>query len=344
MADDRGAGPARELNTLFEYARNHPPAAPERGSHLPSLPPPRFEGTLRIESGRQLGYAEFGPAAGRPLIWFHGTPGARRQISPEARTAADTRGVRIISVERPGVGDSTPHVYDSVSELAHDIRALADALELDRFGLAALSGGGPYALACAHDMPDRVVAVALLGGVAPAVGPDAASGGGSSLAPLLGPLLRRARVPLSVLLRNTIRVLEPLADPFTDLFSRAMPPGDQRVFEDEGIRRMFQEDLVLGSRSHMQAIFLDAALFGRDWGFALGDIRVPVHLFYGDSDTIVPVEHGEHLAARLPQAVLRIRPEEGHLGGLGASKEIFDAILGHWPDSDERSARVGQHV
>jgi pimeloyl-ACP methyl ester carboxylesterase len=302
-----------------------------RFPELSRVPPPRFEGSIRIERDRQLGYAEFGPVTGRPLIWFHGTPGARRQISPEARVAADQRNVRIISVERPGVGDSTPHVYDSVSELAHDIRSLAEALGLDHFGLAALSGGGPYALACAHEMPERVVAVAVLGGVAPSVGADAAKGGGSSLAPLFSPFLRHARTPLDLMLRSTIRVLEPLADHFTDLFSSIMPPGDQRVFEDDGIRQMFQEDLLLGSRTHMQAIFLDAALFGREWGFALGDIRVPVHLFYGDSDSIVPVEHGEHLAKRMPHSVLRIRAEEGHLGGLGASEEIFDAILGHWP-------------
>lgn len=302
---------------------------------MPSLLAPRFEGTIRIERNRQLGYAEFGPATGRPVIWFHGTPGARLQISPEARSVAHTRGIRIISVERPGVGDSTPHSYDSIGESAHDIRQLADALALDRFGLAALSGGGPYALACAHEMPGRVVAAAVLGGVAPSVGADAASGGGSSFAPLLGPIFYSARTPLGALLSNTIRVLAPLADQFTDLFASAMPPGDQRVFQDQGIRRMFQEDLVRGSRNQMQAMFLDAALFGREWGFALADIRVPVHLFYGDSDTIVPVEHGEHLAARIPRAVLRIRPEEGHLGGLGASKEIFDAILGHWPDGDD---------
>lgn len=302
---------------------------------MSSLQPPRFEGTIRIDGHRQLGYAEYGPTTGRPLIWFHGTPGARRQISPQARTAADRRNVRIISVERPGVGDSTPHVYQAVSEWANDIRALAEALELDRFGLAALSGGGPYALACAHEMPDRVVAVAVLGGVAPSVGPDAAPGGGSSLAPLLAPLFHHARRPLDLLLRTTIRVLEPLANQVTDLFSSIMPPGDQRVFEDDGIRRMFQEDLLLGSRTHMQAVFLDAALFGREWGFALGDIRVPVHLFYGDSDSIVPVEHGEHLAERIPHAVLRIRPEEGHLGGLGAAREIFDVILGHWPEGDD---------
>jgi pimeloyl-ACP methyl ester carboxylesterase len=55
-------------------------------------------------------------------------------------------------------------------------------------------------------------------------------------------------------------------------------------------------------------------------------------MWYGDADVIVPLAHGEHMARRIPDAVLRVRPEEGHLGGLGASDEIFDAILGHWDD------------
>jgi len=301
----------------------------------PPLDPPRFEGALRLPDGRRLGYAEFGPAAGKPLLWFHGTPGARRQIAPQARELARERGVRIVSVERPGIGESTPHVYDTLVDFARDIEQLCDALGIERFGVAGLSGGGPYALACAHEMPARVVAVAVLGGVAPAVGPDAAPGGASALIRIFAPWMRRARQPVGGMLRGLVRLLEPLADPAVDLFARQMPPGDQRLFEDPAVRRMFQEDLLLGSRRNMQALLLDVVMFGRHWGFALADIEVPVHLWYGDSDSIVPAHHGEHLARRIPGARLRIRPGEGHLGGLGASHEVFDAIFGHWPGEDD---------
>jgi pimeloyl-ACP methyl ester carboxylesterase len=295
------------------------------------LAPPRFEGTLRLAGGRRLGFAEFGPASGRPLVWLHGTPGARLQIAPQARKLAQERGVRIVSIERPGVGESTPHSFEAVVEFASDVEELCDALGLERFAVAGLSGGGPYALACAHEMPERVLAGAILGGVAPSVGPDAAEGGAASVTRAFEPLLRRLQGPLGGFMRGLIRVLEPFADPVTDLFAWAMPPGDQRIFEDLALRRMFQQDLILGSRRYMQAIFLDAMLFGRHWGFSLGDIRVPIHLWYGDSDTIVPVRHGEHLARRIRGSKLRVRSQEGHLGGLGASQEIFDVLLEHWP-------------
>ena len=147
-----------------------------------ALRPPRFEGSIVLGDGRNLGFAEYGPSGGRPLVWFHGTPGARRQISPEAREAADERGVRIIAVERPGIGASTPHLYDSIREFAADIERLCDALEIAHFAVAGLSGGGPYALACAYHMPERVVTAAVLGGVAPAVGRDRADGGPSLMA------------------------------------------------------------------------------------------------------------------------------------------------------------------
>jgi pimeloyl-ACP methyl ester carboxylesterase len=132
-------------------------------------------------------------------------------------------------------------------------------------------------------------------------------------------------------MRGIIRVLEPWADPAIDLFSRTMPPGDRRIFSEPGTRRMFQEDLILGSRINMHALWLDAMLFGRAWGFALEDVRVPVFLRYGDADVIVPSAHGEHMAGRLPNSELRVYPGEGHVGSLGASREIFDALLERSP-------------
>jgi pimeloyl-ACP methyl ester carboxylesterase len=300
---------------------------------LNELTPPRYEGTYHLDHGRTLGYAEYGPSSGRPILWFHGTPGGRRQISPRARAAAHERQIRLIAVERPGVGASTPHPYRRILDWGEDIRRLCDALGLEEIAVAGLSGGGPYALACAHAMPDRVVQVAILGGVAPAVGADAAQGGVSPLVRRFSPLLRMARNPLGRMMRGLVLGLEPMSARMIDAFAAFMPAGDQRVFEDELIRAMFVEDLLLGARTHMQALILDAALFGRDWGFRLDEVEVPVHMWYGDSDNIVPLAHGEFMARRLPRATFKVRPDEGHLGGLAAADEVFDAILAAWPGS-----------
>jgi pimeloyl-ACP methyl ester carboxylesterase len=92
----------------------------------------------------------------------------------------------------------------------------------------------------------------------------------------------------------------------------------------------------------MTAVWLDARLFGRPWGFSLADVQSPVFLRYGDGDIIVPLAHGQHLARRLPRAALEVYTGEGHLGSLGASAEILDVILSHGTADDERGpAPVG---
>lgn len=293
--------------------------------------PPRFEGTFRLQDGRNLGYAEYGPADGKPILWFHGTPGGRRQIAPQARELAARRKVRLIAIERPGIGDSTSHSYGSLADWAADIQAFCNAKGVDKFAVCGLSGGGPYALACAYYLQDRVLAATILGGVAPAVGVDAAEGGVSGLTRTLAPVIKHLRVPLNRLLVRLIRRLEPHVGTAMDTFARFMPPGDRLVFEDPAVRSMFEDDILLGSKNQMQAMLHDVAVFGRDWGFELGKITTPVYLLYGDADNIVPLKHGVHMAQRLPNAELRVRAGEGHLGGLGASEEIFNDLLAHWP-------------
>jgi pimeloyl-ACP methyl ester carboxylesterase len=83
--------------------------------------PPDREHAVKLAGGRRLGVAEFGDEQGRPVLWFHGTPGARRQVPPAARRLARSANLRVVGVERPGVGQSTPHLYRFVGEFAEDI-------------------------------------------------------------------------------------------------------------------------------------------------------------------------------------------------------------------------------
>jgi pimeloyl-ACP methyl ester carboxylesterase len=101
---------------------------------------------------------------------------ARWQVTLPARRAAKRLGIRLVCVERPGVGDSTNHRYQAFREWARDIAVVADELGHEKFAVVGLSGGGPYALACAHELKDRVTVVGLLGSVCPVAGPDAAPG------------------------------------------------------------------------------------------------------------------------------------------------------------------------
>ena len=113
------------------------------------LPEPRLEGSYRLARGRRIGFAEWGRADGVPVLWFHGTPGGRHQIAPDARRLAADMGIRLISLERPGIGGSSRHLYENIAEWADDVGTIVDRLGIDRFACVGLSGGGPYVLACA---------------------------------------------------------------------------------------------------------------------------------------------------------------------------------------------------
>jgi len=201
-----------------------------------------------------------------------------------------------------------------------------------------LSGGGPYALAAGVAMPERVVGVAVLGGVAPTRGPDAISGGLVALGARLAPVISLTRVPLGVGLTGAIRLVRPLASPGLDLYARLSPAGDRELLRRPEFKAMFLDDLLNGSRKQLSAPLADVLLFSRDWGFRLADVSVPVRWWHGDADHIIPFAHGEHVVARLPDAELRVLAGESHLGGLGASADILGTLVALW-DARDAAAR-----
>jgi pimeloyl-ACP methyl ester carboxylesterase len=291
---------------------------------------PRLEGTLTLPDRRRLGFAEFGPASGRPIFWFHGTPGARRQIPNAARVAAEAQGVRLIGIDRPGVGDSTPHLYDRVVDWADDFTVVADRLGVDGCGVIGLSGGGPYALACCAALPERIRAAAIVGGVAPAIGADATPGGVVGRTAAFAPLLTRLRTPCALTFAGFVWTLRPFASTAFDLYARLSPEGDREIFARPEIKAMFIDDLLNGSKPGMRAPVFDLILFWRPWGFALRDVRVPTHFWHGDADHIVPLAHGRHMASLVPGAQLTVRPGESHLAGFGAVHNVLDSLFGMW--------------
>ena len=264
----------------------------------PRVPPPRREGTVRVGRRRVLGYAEFGDPCGRLVLWHHGTPGARRQVPLIARRAASRLGLRLVSVERPGVGDSTNHRYRHIRDWADDAGAVVDHFGHDQFAVVGVSGGGPYALACAHEHAERVTVVGLLGSVCPVVGPNAAPGSSVvGLAVTFQGLLD----PLRSVLGTAIWLATQPAIPFGHFVLRAyasrMPPGDQEVLADPEMEAVLLDDIANARGRRFGAVAHDVALFGRPWGFDLTDIHVPVFWWHGDADNVIPLAHAEHSVA-----------------------------------------------
>jgi pimeloyl-ACP methyl ester carboxylesterase len=160
------------------------------------------------------------------------------------------------------------------------------------------------------------------------VGDDAAHGGVVARARTYQAPLRRLHRPLAAALNAALRPLIPVASPIADRFFGLLPEGDQRVFATPGVKDMFIGDLALSltDGGGVQAALRDAVLFGRDWGFRLSEVKVPVHWWHGDDDWIVPLAHGEWVVSRLPDARLHLRPGDSHLSGYAAAGDVIETV------------------
>jgi pimeloyl-ACP methyl ester carboxylesterase len=295
---------------------------------------PKLEGNVAVGGDRQIGFAEFGDPQGRAVFWLHGTPGARRQIPVEARAYAARRNIRLIGVDRPGIGSSTPHQYRNVLAFAEDLRIIADVLGIGQMAVIGLSGGGPYTLACAAAMPDRVLFVGVLGGVAPTVGPEGIGGGLMGFGSKVAPALPVIGLPLRLAAVGLVQMIRPVAPLALHAYAMISPEGDRRLLARPEFGAMFLDDLLNGSRKQLAAPFADVAVFAKDWGFRLDEVKVPVHWWHGDADHIVPFAHGQHVVSLLPDATLYTLPGESHLGGLGVTEEILGNLMELWDTLD----------
>ena len=293
---------------------------------------PKLEGSIAVGDTRtrRIGFSEFGNPEGPAIVWLHGTPGARRQIPSEAREYAEIRGFRLIGLDRPGVGSSTAHSYDSIADFAQDFQTVLNTLGIDKFSVIGLSGGGPYSLAVSHVLSDRIVSTAIIGGVAPVSGPDAVAGGAVDIAKYAVPLLNVAGRPIGKVLSMALGVARPIADPAISIYGRLSPEADRELLSRPEFRAMFLDDLLHGGSRRMEAPFADLKLFVRDWGFRIGDVQAEIHWWHGDADNIIPYEHGAHMVALLPNAELHSMPGQSHLSGLDHAIEILDTLLAAW--------------
>lgn len=266
---------------------------------------------FRLHDGRILAYAEYGDPHGRPVFFFHGTPGSRFFRPPEEITRR--LGVRLITVDRPGYGDSTFQTGRRIPAWPADLTALADFLGLDRFAVCGHSGGGPYALACAWALPERVTAAACLSGAGPA---DSLlkTEGMTTLNRLGFRFGRHIPWPLwRLLIRAVYR--QQARDPAAamDRQNGHRPPADDALLSRPEVRAVCLESEREAFRPGMDGLAQDAYLLVRPWGFPLESIRVPVHLWHGSEDNLTPPIMAHDLISRIPGARLTLCPGEAHL-------------------------------
>lgn len=282
--------------------------------------------TMRLRDGRALGFAQFGDPSGTPVFFFHGAGDSRLQRHEDDRVTRDA-GVRLITVDRPGVGLSDFRPYRRLVDWPEDVAELADALGIHRFAILGYSMGGPHALACAYRLSYRLSACSVVSGIVPFDPREAWTD--------VAPYVRR----FFTLARRSPRLIQPTlgwmawqvrrdAEGFADRMYVSAPVEDQDVFRRPGRRDAAVAALREAARQGSRGLAWELAMVARPWRFRLEDIVFPVTLWYGTADRTAPVAMGEYLARALPRATLIRWPDDGH-----------QAIFLHWREVLEEVSR-----
>jgi pimeloyl-ACP methyl ester carboxylesterase len=245
---------------------------------------------------------------------MHGTPGGRISYWEDPSIYA-RHGLRRLTYDRPGYGDSTRQPGRIVADVIPDVLTIADQLGIDRFAVTGGSGGGPHALATAALLPDRVVRCLAVVSVAPydAEGLDWLAGQTAGNVEEFEAAAKGEEFYRPIVERERKTTLERLAEGRADFL------GDNYEMSESDKKQM-ERHLAIAA-DHMISCLAnggdgwvdDGIAFTRPWGFDVRDIRVPVMLSYGRSDTLVPAAHGDWLAARIPGVQVEVT-DAGHLG------------------------------
>jgi pimeloyl-ACP methyl ester carboxylesterase len=289
---------------------------------------PSVDSSIRLRDGRRLAYAEYGEPAGWPIMLCHGTPGCRALYAPSIR--AGTAGSRIIVADRPGYGGSDFYTGWGLLEWAGDLEQLAGALGIAQFAVVGLSGGGPYAAACAYRLPQRVRVAGLVSSPAPLPGDRE---GADQLPPAERALDEETAAARSLpwleflaWFREHYGSLPPDADMMLEQLAGGVPECDRMVFGQPETQETFRRSFPEMFRQGLGGWAWDSWLLDRPWPFRVQDIAVPAHIWQGELDPNVPIERGRYLATAIPNCRATFYAGTGHLLPSECWIDIFTAL------------------
>ncbi len=291
---------------------------------------PKLDQQFQLPDGRRLGYDEYGPSDGKPLFYFHGSPSSRVEstlyINEELLLPLN---VRLIAVDRPGMGLSDYQTNRRILDWSQDVIALANHLNMERFSILAYSLGGPYGLACAFSISERLHKVGIVSGAALFNESELMNNINEGTRQYL--TMPRENPRLSRLFLWMMLGVMPRIAPnrFIAQANSLLPKPDRPIVAadpvfQQGFLRMLREALRQGTRGP----FHESLLSVSDWGFRLQDIQIPVNLWHGEADQNIPVEMARFAASAIPKCEAKYYPNEGHLSLFKKNaKEIVYALV-----------------
>ena len=268
---------------------------------------------FELKDGRKLGYAEYGDLNGKPIFHFHGYYGSRLEAKLLANKAKK-HGVRFISVDRPGMGLSDFQPNRTLLDWPIDILELVDYLNLDKFIVEGVSGGGPYAAVCAFKIPHRLLSCAIIAGIGPI---EMTTKGMKRSNRIIFFLIRRIPFLFKIMMNSEMKTFN---DPekinkAMEKSIKSMPEADQIVLKQPDLLKLFIEEQKEAFRQGKEGPVYDGRIYVKPWGFDLTDIspQLPVHLWHGELDVNVPISIGQRISELIPNCTSKFYPNEAHL-------------------------------
>lgn len=295
---------------------------------------PRF---VEIAPGQKLAWNEFGDPAGRPVMYYHGWPSSRLQARLAHRFALD-RGLRLLAMDRPGIGRSDFEPGRTLGTWPDRMQRFADSLGIGKFGQLGVSGGGPYVAACAAQIPDRLTGSAVLAGAVPLAG---ISKRGLHLAyRLLIPFRKLPGAWFSPLFRvaSVAARLSPAKPPLSWALATLAADDRHMLLDHPGvwpvITRSFREGA--GRNGNGRGIMADAAIYFQPLDFDPATVTCPIRYWHGADDRNIPVTMVREFTSRLAGATMEVDPALGHFSlVLHKVEAALDYLAGCAAEGDD---------
>ena len=287
------------------------------------------ENLIQLPDGAVVAFEEYGDANGVPVIFCHGWPSSRTMARLTDEPAREL-GIRIVSLDRPGIRGSSLQPNRKLSDWPCLLEQVVERLDLPEFRMLAISGGAPYAYATAVAMPERVRAIAIVGGAPP----TAEITDGEGLLPLYRWMLAlyRSRPGLLrrcfYLVRPFLSVRSPVRfRPFVLKMLRLRRCDADSLRDAAAFDAVF-ESQRLAWRASAEGVMADAEIYAQPWGFAIEDVRVPVRLWHGKEDRAFSVQLAEQMVKRLPNCKSRFVNDAGHYSlPIRHMREILEDLI-----------------
>ncbi len=302
-------------------------------SFLSNPPPAEPPNLWQHAPGKFLAWNEYGDLEGSPVFYYHGWPSSRLQARYAHHLAAE-RGLRLISMDRPGMGRSTLIPKRRLDDWPAMMTAFAGHLGIGRFAQLGVSGGGPYVLSCAASIPERLTASAVLAGMVPL---PLTSKGTSGLHPLYRMLIPLRKGP-SPVFSGMFRIASgmakgsPLKFPMSGLV-RSLAEEDRKLLLGDGVLwKVATESFTEGvsTRNCGPGVMADSDIYFQKPSLDPANITHPIRYWHGGDDKNIPASIVEDLAGKMPNAELFVEPGLGHFSlAVHRAAAALDHIAKH---------------